>query len=130
MRPIILIVEDDADLQKMLGLVLEQAGYEVITAESGQQALVYAEMSPVALIILDIMLAGYLDGQQVLSRLKGNPVTAPIPVIATSAYRDDERIQELLVEGAESFVLQPYEPRELLRIVADILTGPGEPPLV
>jgi CheY-like chemotaxis protein len=120
-----LIVEDDADLQEMLRTILEHAGYATITAESGQQALVYAELSPVSLIILDMMLAGYYDGQQVLTRLKANPRTAPIPVIAMSGYHNEPRVAELLAAGAALFVAKPYDPPQLLKTVAHILEAGG-----
>jgi CheY-like chemotaxis protein len=121
MNQIVLIIEDDADLQRMLHRALEYTGYSIITAESGQQGLVYAGLAPVALIILDIMLAGYLDGQQVLARLKGDPATAPIPVIVMSAYTNEERIQELLASGAALFVAKPFDVSTLISAVKSVL---------
>src|SRR4028119_2478583 len=84
----ILVVEDEADQQAMLRIGLERAGYVVCVAESGQQALAQAELQVPDLILLDLMLAGHMDGFEVLARLKASDVTDTIPVIICSAWGD------------------------------------------
>lgn len=80
----ILIVDDDLDSLKLIGLMLQRQGYDIIVANSGQQALGKAQADDPSLIILDIMMPD-MDGYEVCRQLRKNPLTEPIPIIMFTA---------------------------------------------
>ena len=96
----IMIVEDDLSISNMLKEVLPRAGYEVICAYSGTEALLLLEKTRPDLILLDLMLPG-LTGEEVLPKLKG------IPVIITSAKSDTKSKIDMLTDGDLKIGLSP-----------------------
>jgi len=98
----ILLVEDSRLLRFSNERALTKAGYEVITAEDGEEALCRARDEQPDLILLDLLLPK-ISGMEVLTRLKHNRVTAHIPVIAVSGLSQKNR-QKLLEAGAEDYL--------------------------
>jgi two-component system alkaline phosphatase synthesis response regulator PhoP len=82
---LILVVDDDPDIVEMLHCLLHDAGYEVATADDGAALPLAHERQP-RVILLDILMPG-MDGVEVSRRLRADPATAPIPIIAMSATR-------------------------------------------
>ncbi|WP_122300737.1 response regulator, partial [Pseudomonas syringae] len=80
----ILIVDDDVHVRDLLEVLLQNQGYETLTAESGEQALAMVDARAPDLILLDIMMPG-MDGYEVASMLKAGKGTANIPIIMLSA---------------------------------------------
>src|SRR5678816_669936 len=80
----ILIVDDDLDSLKLIGLMLQRHGYEVVAANSGTQAIAKASNDHPNLIILDVMMPD-MDGYEVCRRLRANTETRPIPIIMFTA---------------------------------------------
>jgi DNA-binding response OmpR family regulator len=117
----ILIVEDDDDQRNMLKVVLEQEGYRVITAQGARNALVYAELGPPDLILLDIMLASHMDGLEVLARLKTAKSTAQVPVMVMSALSDETQIKRAREAGAVDYLVKPYQITDLITRVESAL---------
>ncbi len=112
----ILVAEDDPSILKMTKLRLEHAGYEVLTATDGEDALKRLEAGgPVDLILLDLRMPK-LDGFQVCQRLKTNPSTAAIPVIIFSGADSYlTRLTNLCVElGASDWIEKPFRSQDLL----------------
>ncbi|HEX8673658.1 MAG TPA: response regulator, partial [Longimicrobium sp.] len=100
--------------------VLRQAGYRVLEATTGAEALARAGECP-DLIILDVNLPD-VDGFEVARRIKADPETATIPVLQMSAaYRDPEHRALGLEGGADAYLAQPVEPRELLATIRALL---------
>lgn len=112
MKSNILVVDDDVYIGDMLEEMLTRAGYGVMRAYSGTEAVLLLENAERPdLILLDLMLPG-LSGEELLSRLGG------IPVIVVSAKSDiDDKVQ-LLLGGAADYITKPFESRELLARVA------------
>lgn len=107
----IMVVEDDTDINHLLKTALEKAGYEVIQAFSGTEAVLILKMErTVSLVLLDLMLPG-LSGEEVLKgiREKGN-----LPVIVLTAKDSlDEKIG-MLTQGADDYITKPFEIPEVL----------------
>jgi PAS domain S-box-containing protein len=100
--------------------VLRQAGFQVVEASTGAQALARAADAP-DLIILDVNLPD-VDGFEVARRLKADPATSGIPLLHMSAaYREPEHRAQGLEGGADAYLAQPVEPRELLATVRALL---------
>lgn len=109
-KPLVLIVEDDADISNMLHDLLENNGYETIAAYSGTEALLQAEMNRFDLVLLDLMLPG-LPGGDVVKRLREKQDAV---VIALSAKNDQTTKVELLKLGADDYMTKPFDTNELL----------------
>ncbi|MDI6759165.1 MAG: response regulator [Candidatus Omnitrophota bacterium] len=120
----ILVVDDEQNLVTMVAFRLERAGYSVITAFDGQEALdtVYKEMPD--LIILDLMLPK-IDGYKVCKTLKygGQPLNIPI-IIFTACAQGDEEIYAYEC-GADAYIVKPFEPVVLLAKIKELL-GEGK----
>ena len=115
-----LIVDDEKLILISTRIVLESVGYEIVTAASGEEALITARDSKPGLILLDIMMPG-IDGWETLSRLKEDPELKEIPVIIFTA-REHSRGRQLAREmGAVDYFQKPFEPDELIDIVEEYL---------
>jgi DNA-binding response OmpR family regulator len=119
----ILLIDDDHDTLKLIGLILERRGYRVSTADHGQLALEQAASEPADLILLDIMMPG-IDGLEVTRRLRRQPGTARTPIILFSARsREADRLAGFEA-GADDYLTKPIQPNELvLRIEALLKRG-------
>lgn len=116
-RPLILLIEDDASIQQLVRLYLEQAGYGFAVASTGDSGLArFTELRP-ALVILDLMLPG-MDGWSVCVRIRD---ITPTPILMLTALRDEEDRLRGFDLGADDYLTKPFSPRELVRRVQAIL---------
>jgi len=116
----ILIVDDDLDSLKLIGLMLQRQGYDIIVANSGQQALGKAQADDPSLIILDIMMPD-MDGYEVCRQLRNNPMTEPIPIIMfTAKSMVDDKVAGFEA-GADDYLTKPTHPAELASRVKAVL---------
>ena len=117
----ILVVDDDIDSLKLIGLMLQRNGYEVIAANAGNQALTRAASDHPDLIILDIMMPD-MNGYEVSRRLRRNPETQNIPIIMfTAKTLIDDKVAGFEA-GADDYLTKPTHPAELASRVKAILT--------
>jgi DNA-binding response OmpR family regulator len=120
-RPVrILIVDDERDNRELLELVLAWAGFLILTAASGEEALTTVAQQPPDLILLDVMMPG-MTGYEVAAKIKGNIATKSIPVIMVSALTDRKARTLGLSAGAEDFLAKPLERAELVSRVRNCL---------
>jgi len=117
----VLVVEDDADIARLIQLHLTGNGREVLIARRGDEVLEMAQREHPDLITLDILLPG-MDGFTVLEELKGNPATQEIPVVIVSVLADRG---DWLRLGAVDYVTKPIDERRLLRAVRKVLVRRG-----
>ena len=111
-QPLVLVVDDNEDNLLLLTFLLEQLGCELLTAADGKTALDLAKSYKPTLILLDMMLPD-LDGMEVCSRLRQNPLTTNIPVIAVTAMARQEDRERILKAGCNEYVIKPYAVDEL-----------------
>jgi DNA-binding NarL/FixJ family response regulator len=117
----LLIIDDEAKLLRAVAVDLRAEGYDVSTAASGAEALLNVAKSLPDLIISDIRMPG-MDGYQLARRLRENSRTALIPIIFLSAKDTTaDRIEGFRV-GVDAYVTKPFEPDELIAIIAGILS--------
>jgi class 3 adenylate cyclase/DNA-binding response OmpR family regulator len=116
----ILVVDDDAGIRRLLQLVFTEAGYRVLLASSGEEAISYLELVTPDLIIMDLMMAG-MDGQQVTVRIKRDPRRAFIPIILMTAISDRRTKVSVLDSGADDYLTKPVDLSELLARVRVML---------
>jgi DNA-binding response OmpR family regulator len=128
MRPKILVVDDEPDALELISYNLKAAGYDVVTAADGEEALKKARVSQPALVILDVMLPE-VDGLEVCKTLRREPTTAGVPIIMLTAKAAEiDRVLGLEL-GADDYVTKPFSPRELVLRVKSLLRRrtPAEP---
>ena len=118
----ILIIDDDAAIGNLEQEVLQRAGYAVLRAYSGTEALLLLKDSRPDLILLDLMLPG-LSGEELLPKLRS------IPVIVVSAKAAVQDRVSLLMDGAADYLTKPFDTRELLARVAVRLREAARSPL-
>lgn len=105
--PTIAVIDDDVYIGDMLEEVLQKAGYAVLRAYSGTEALLLLQNNRPELVLLDLMLPG-LPGEKVLPQIQS------LPVIVLSAKAAVQDKVDLLLEGAADYVTKPFDPKELL----------------
>jgi DNA-binding response OmpR family regulator len=120
-RRTVLVVEDDALLRRMISIFLSAAGYRVCAAEDGLSGLALAQDERPDLVLLDLMLPE-LDGWEVLRRIKGDALTAAIPVLVLTASVDPPLTEQALRLGATRFLTKPIDSRVLVAHV-DAVVG-------
>jgi DNA-binding response OmpR family regulator len=114
----VVVVEDDANIADLLELYLRQAGFRVLQRATGEDALEAVADHQPRLVVLDVGLAGAIDGFEVCRRLRA---TSDLPVLMLTA-RDDEIDRVLGLElGADDYVTKPFSPREIVARVKAIL---------
>jgi two-component system alkaline phosphatase synthesis response regulator PhoP len=122
----ILVIEDDSELLELLGLCLKNAGFAVIMANNGCEALKMArELSP-DLIVLDLVLPE-LDGFAVCETLRRNSLTSAIPIIVVSGLNSEFSRFAGLESGADEYVTKPVKPDWLVSRIKHWLRHPARP---
>lgn len=108
----ILIIDDDVDTLRLVGLMLQRQGYEISAASNGTQGLAKALEERPNLILLDVMMPD-MDGYEVTRRLRKNPVTVSIPILMFTAKTQlDDKVIGFEV-GADDYLTKPTHPTEL-----------------
>lgn len=114
----LLVVDDEPSILTLLKFNLEQSGFEVLTAENGNDALHIATTEDLALIVLDLMLPG-MDGMDVCKTLRQEKINTPILMLTA---KDDEFDKILGLElGADDYMTKPFSPREVVARIKAIL---------
>jgi DNA-binding response OmpR family regulator len=106
----ILIVDDDLDTLRLVGLMLQRQGYEIVAANSGEQAVTMAQGENPELILLDVMMPD-MDGVEVTRRLRAEPSTRDIPIIMFTAKTQVEDKILGFEAGADDYLTKPTQPR-------------------
>jgi CheY-like chemotaxis protein/MinD-like ATPase involved in chromosome partitioning or flagellar assembly len=125
----ILVVDDDIDTLRLVGLMLERQGYQIIAASTGQQALSLARIEKPDLILLDLMMPD-IDGITVARRLRSGPETKEILIIMFTAKGQTDDKLEGFGAGADDYLTKPTQPRELIAHVKAVLKRAGMKPAI
>jgi DNA-binding response OmpR family regulator len=116
----ILVVDDEQDIVKMVGLRLKANGYEVLSAHDGHQGLEMAQKEKPDLIILDVMMPK-MDGYKVCGLLKKDSRFAKTPVIMFTAKAQDKDKDLGREVGANAYLTKPFDPPALIAKVKELL---------
>lgn len=110
-KKVILIVEDDRTVRKMLDLRLIREGFEVITAEDGKQAIEMIEQSMPDLVVTDLMMP-FRSGLEVVEFVKNKD--KKLPVLVLTAAGNEKTVRDAFKLGVDDFITKPFDPSELI----------------
>ena len=121
----VLVVEDDPEINELVGAYVQIAGFEYDSALNGEQAVAMARARHPALIVLDVMLPDF-DGFEVARRLKGESQTCEIPIVMLTALDREEYRQKGRTAGAVDYLTKPFDPDRLMDAIKDNASGNGD----
>ena len=119
----VLICDDEPYIVESVSYVVRRAGFDVVTAEDGDQALAAAYREKPDLIFLDIMMPG-LSGDEVCRRLKTDPAMKDTHIVILTARGQEEDERRALEMGANEFMTKPFSPRKLRARILELLGAP------
>ncbi|WP_159716243.1 phosphate regulon transcriptional regulator PhoB [Geminicoccus flavidas] len=120
MRPVILVVEDEPPLQQLLAYNLKSAGFEVVQAFDGEEALQLIDERAPDLVLLDWMLPE-VSGVELCRRLRRRADTSAVPIIMLTARTEEHDRLRGLETGADDYVTKPFSPAELVARIRAVL---------
>lgn len=124
MKPRVLIVDDEPSIVLSLEFLLTQAGYDVIVAGTGPDALRLARDHAPDLALLDVMLPG-VDGFEVCRAIRADPAIAAMRILMLTARGREGEAARGLALGADAYLIKPFGTRELMEAVRALLERPG-----
>ena len=120
----VLICDDEPYIVESVSYVVRRAGFDVLTAEDGDEALAAARREKPDLMFLDIMMPG-IPGDEVCRRLKQDPATRGTHVVILTARGQEEDERRAMEMGADEFMTKPFSPRKLRARILQVLGEPG-----
>jgi DNA-binding response OmpR family regulator len=117
---LILVADDDPDIVALVSAVLRRAGFEVVEASDGAEALELLRTRRPQLAVLDISMPK-LDGMEVLRFMRAEPESSAVPVVLLSARAQEADVRDGYAQGASKYVRKPFSPRELVAVVRELL---------
>ena len=124
-RKAVLVVEDDPEINSMVGAYVEISGFEYRSALDGTSALADARKHPPSAVVLDLMLPD-IDGFEVCKRLRAERGTKTVPIIILSALSGEAEKRKGRECGADEYLTKPFNPDELMRSVKHAANGKSE----
>jgi CheY-like chemotaxis protein len=120
----VLVVDDEPMARTLIRLMLVRAGFEVVEAEDGFEALSKVMAAPPDLVILDVMMPG-MDGFTVCSAIRQDERVADLPIIMLSAKTDMQSVNQGMQAGANKYLTKPVSPDDLTRHAREVLAAAG-----
>jgi CheY-like chemotaxis protein len=120
--PLVLVVDDSADARDLYGEYLKTCGFRVLTAQDGVEALRTAKAEWPAAIVMDLAMPR-MDGWEAIRRLRADPMTADIPIVAVSAFAFGPETSAARDAGADLCLSKPCLPPQVARVVRAMIAG-------
>ena len=117
MTKTVLIVEDQADIRKLIKLTLSQTGLALFEADNGDEGYRMVQDLRPDVVLLDVMMPGHLDGLQICTRIKATPELAAMRVVMLTARSQGTDVMTGFQCGADAYLTKPFSPLELLETV-------------
>ncbi|MCB0088645.1 MAG: response regulator transcription factor [Caldilineaceae bacterium] len=124
----VLAVDDEDDVRRLIQIKLKKAGFEVITAVNGEEAVEKCMAEKPEVVIMDWMMPK-MDGPTATAKIKAECQPAPIVLMLTAKGAETDVIQGL-VGGADDYIVKPFAPRELIARVNVALVKAGKQPVM
>ncbi len=116
----IMTVDDSASIRQMVSFTLKGAGYEVVEAVDGKDALTKVNGTPVNMVITDLNMPN-LDGIGLIRALRGRPDFKFVPIVMLTTESQDTKKQEGRAAGATGWIVKPFQAEQLLQVVKKVL---------
>ena len=126
MKKIVLVVEDQPDIRKLIRMTLDFGDYEVHEADNGASGLRMVDGLHPHLVLLDVMMPGDLDGFQVCERIKRDPARAATMVVMLTARGQQADLATGTKAGCDGYLTKPFSPLELIDTVDELLQRQAE----
>jgi len=120
MSKCIMTVDDSASVRQMVSFTLRQAGYEVVEAVDGKDALSKLDGNPVHMVITDLNMPN-LDGIGLIREVRKDPVNRFVPIVMLTTESQDSKKQEGKAAGATGWIVKPFKPDQLIAVVRKVL---------
>lgn len=120
----ILLVDDHSDIRRLIRITLGK-NFEVLEAEDGVTAFDIVRRHKPALVVLDVMMPGEMDGLQVLDAIRKDPELREIRVVMVTARGQARDYESGMERGADAYFVKPFSPLQLVAAIKDILSGGG-----
>lgn len=120
MNKLIMAVDDSASIRQMVSFTLKRAGYEVIQAVDGEEALEKLEDQPVKMVITDLNMPK-MDGLELIRKIRQNPSYKFIPIIMLTTESQESMKSEGKSAGATGWIVKPFKPEQLLAVVKKVM---------
>lgn len=121
---LVLVADDDADVRELIVFRLERAGYRVVTAADGEEAVDRALAERPDICVIDVMMPK-LDGYEVTERLRSADALDGMPIMLLTASVEDAAVDRGYAAGADDYVKKPFSHHELLERIATALARRG-----
>lgn len=121
----ILVTEDERDIRELIAFTLRFAGYEVVTAENGEEGVQMAAQEMPDMILMDVRMPR-MTGYEACAKIKADPRLAEIPLVFLSAKGQEAEIRTGLDAGASEYLLKPFGPMELVERVKELMVKFGK----
>jgi len=121
----ILVTEDERDIRELIAFTLRFAGYEVVTAENGEEGVQMAAQEMPDMILMDVRMPR-MTGYEACAKIKADPRLADIPLVFLSAKGQEAEIRTGLDAGAPEYLLKPFGPMELVERVKELMVKFGK----
>jgi len=118
--PRILVVDDEPHIRRVLEVVLDKEGFDVVVASEGGEGLAVVEGGGIDLVILDLLMPD-TNGLEVLAKIRANPDISATPVIILTAKGQDADREAAFAGGADDFMTKPFSPKKLIARIREIL---------
>jgi len=116
----IMTVEDSTSLREMVSFTLKDAGYDVVEAEDGKEALAMLFGSNVDMVITDLNMPN-MNGIELTMTLRADPAFKFLPVVFLTTESQMQKKQEAKAAGATGWVVKPFKPNQLLQVVKKVI---------
>jgi len=120
LQQLVLVADDDADVRELVVFRLTRAGYEVITAADGEQAVQLALERRPNVCVIDVMMPK-LDGFEVTERLRESDELAGVAILLLTASVQESAVEQGVAAGADDYIKKPFSPAELVERIAAAL---------
>jgi two-component system, cell cycle response regulator DivK len=118
----VLIVEDHPDMRDLLGLIVDRMGYVPVVAREDEEGVEKAIAEKPNLILLDMMMPK-MDGREVARRLRANPETKEIPILAITALHRSQDLNACLLAGCNGYIVKPFGVGDLQAKIRETVSG-------
>lgn len=127
MNKIILVIEDQPEIRKLICMTMDYDDFEVHEADNGDNGLKMIKALRPGVVLLDVMMPGLLDGFQVCERVRADPEIAATPIVMLTARGQQSDIEAGKRAGCNDYLTKPFSPLQLIETVERLLTAADKP---